>query len=733
MHSFVRAFGAASVVTLLLLPANAGAQQGPPARTVGREVVNWDFRPQGGFRKVAEAARATRRLALARGDVNTLNNSASAAVTGNFNIPVVFLRYIDSAPTGNRVDTANFHSVFFSANPQAEAIPRPYSLKTYYEQVSNDRIAVGGDLLGWVTAPQTFAFVGANCNAIRCSTGLSRLGQFLVAALDSLNSATQQVNWAQYDSDNDGYVDFVAFVHPAIGAECTGSQTTNNIWAHRWFMGGGGLVGSNYVTKTPWPGHAGQFIRISDYVIQGAQGGSSSCTPDQIMPVGTLAHETGHAFGIPDLYDASNTGEGIGEWGLMGSANYSTPNSPGGWDAWSQVDVGWVNVDTLTTSASVTLNPVQTSDSVRIVLLTGTDEYLILENRANLQSDTAQMRVGYSRRKLPGLLIWHIDQSIVAGGRTNNTVNAGLIEGVRLEQADGLGQLQLTQLQGGNRGDTGDSYPGSTNNRRFKYNTNPASRRNDGLVSGFVIDSIAQVSDVGAVTFRFRRQAPWRATTSAVSGVLTVNGTASTAYEEIFSIGDTIAVSVPDSQLVNSDRTSLVFSSWSDAGARVHNIISDGTPDTITANLTAKHRVDFIANGDGTVGTSGPTTGTFVTQGTPVTLTANPNGGAAFTQWSGDTNSSNAVLVLPMGRPFTVTANFTGAVAVSYDQATDAILGLTPLTGPQANYLDAVGNANAVYDLGDYLAFLKANGIVASPAVLDRVNSARVPMKRKEN
>ena len=58
---------------------------------------------------------------------------------------------------------------------------------------------------------------------------------------------------------------------------------------------------------------------------------------------------------------------------------------------------------------------------------------------------------------------------------------------------------------------------------------------------------------------------------------------------------------------------------------------------------------------------------------------------------------------------------------MSYDQATDAILGITPLTGPQATYLDAVGNNNAVYDLGDYLSYLKANGHVTSPELMARI------------
>jgi M6 family metalloprotease-like protein len=671
-------------------------------------------------------------------------------VDGDFYLPIIFLGYNDTTVTTNVTpvigDTAQFRAVLFSANPQGEAVPLPYSLKTYYEQTSNGRLAMHGDLYGWINTPFSYDFIGNNCAAVFCAGFTTRFGAMLRAGLDSLNgvNGAPQVDWGQYDNDgpdgvpnsgdDNGIVDFVTFVHPTLGGECGGAgggSGGDRIWAHRWTLQS--VSGSMYTTNTPRTG-GGTNIRINDYTVQSARGGSSSCNPNGPMPVGTVAHETGHAFGIPDLYDTkpnlSDVGEGIGEWGLMGSANYTTPFSPGGFDAWSQMELGWVNVDTLTTSRNVTLNPVQTSDTVLVAPISGTDEYIIFENRANLHSDTAQMRVGFSRRKLPGLLIWHIDQSVITAGRTSNQVNAGAVEGVRLIQADGLGELQ----SGTDRGDVGDSYPGSTNNTRWTYTTNPAARNNDAANAGFVIDSIVQVSDIGAITFRFRRSAPWRGTTAAFAAgaLLTVNGVTNTSFEDIFGLGDSINVSVADSQTVAAGRTRLVFLNWSDAGARVHTIISDGTPDTVTANFTTRHRINFVANGSGTVGTSGPATNTFVDQGNAVTLTATPTGGATFTNWTGDTTTANASLVLPMGRPYSVTANFSGAVAVSYAQATNAILGIAALTGPQATYLDDVGNNNGIYDLGDYLAYLKANAIVVAPGILKRIESGRGLAPRME-
>ena len=135
MRIVLRASGALGV--LALLAVTASAQQVTLPRVVGREVVNWDFRPDGAFRKVTRARQAVRLAAMARGDVRALNGSGAPPVTGAFRIPVVFLQYSDSVATGTMADTTNFHSVFFSANPMADPLPRPYSLKTYYEQLSN--------------------------------------------------------------------------------------------------------------------------------------------------------------------------------------------------------------------------------------------------------------------------------------------------------------------------------------------------------------------------------------------------------------------------------------------------------------------------------------------------------------------------------------------------------------------------------------------------------------------
>ncbi|HTK57006.1 MAG TPA: M6 family metalloprotease domain-containing protein, partial [Gemmatimonadales bacterium] len=437
MRMVVHTARLAGALALACLAAPLAAQRAP----MPKEPRGFDFTPDGAWRKLARNVRQNRRAALARGDIQFLNApSTAAALTGDFKLPVVMVDFSDTLATSFELDTAAYRKLFFSPDPSVEG--RPYSLKSYYEQVSRNHITIDGNVFGWVHTAFTKAFVGQNCHGVgvgtTCTSSVStHFGAWLTAALDSLNSAAHQVDWSQYDLDHDGFVDFVTFIHPTIGGECgvANGATPADIWAHRWSLSS--VRGSSYVTKSAWPGHAGQFIRINDYIIQSARGGNGGCTTGSMMPVGTVAHETGHAFGIPDLYntDQGRSSEGVGEWSLMGSGNYTVPRSPAAWDAWSLLTLGWISVDTLTTSRTVTLNPIQTSDTALIAPITGTDQYLLLENRAFLLSDTAQMGTTLGttgeggQRKSPGLLVWHIDQSIVDGGTSFNTVNAGPVEG----------------------------------------------------------------------------------------------------------------------------------------------------------------------------------------------------------------------------------------------------------------------------------------------------------------
>lgn len=706
----------------LLAPSALQAQY-PRARRGQFEVSGLDFRREGAWRKRVSAIRSARRQLLRQGAYSALNLAAptaagAAKVGGRVLIPVVPITFRN---VPRPFPTGQYGDLFFSPTPAG----RPYSLKTFYEQLSNGNITVDGRIFDWVTADSADSYYEDGCNGIGVlapcpQRAVSRFGELLLRTLSVVSQGSGSATvWSQFDNDgpdgrpnsgdDDGFVDFVTFLQAERDGACPDSP---NIWAHR-FVVRAWNGGSPYVTRTPWTGHPGQFLKVDDYIMQSAVGGNTACEASSLMPIGTVAHETGHAFGLPDLYDTDLSNplatQGIGEWGLMGSGNYARPFSPARFEAWSLFELGWVAVDTLSSGREVRLSPVATSDTVLYLPVPGTDEYYLFENRQAQESDSAQMSPDFGRgQKSPGLLVWHIDQGQVSqhGFETDNRVNVGLIHGVALVQADGRNDLR--EPGGSNRGDTGDAFPGSTRNSSLCRATTPSASDNQGGFAWFCVDAVTQATPGGTVVFRYIAYRSVFAANHA-GAVIKVNGSPVSRLEQFFAPGTAIELSADSVQTDENARSKFDFLAWTDGESRTHRIVAREVPDTVIAQMAVSHRLRMNVHGATTAAvTSGLmgdiTTGVYLAEGTQVSLTAAPHAGAVFAGWTGDTTATRETLTLIMRRPFDLTAHFVDVHEVGLGGAARSLLGTAVLLPEEAAYLDAVGNRNGVYDLGDFLA-----------------------------
>ena len=374
-------------------------------------------------------------------DVNTRRlRSANASnenrqlVVSNIKNLVIMVRFADhqlrKLPSQADVDI-----LFNHRGPYPNVAPSG-SIRDVYLSNSYGQLDIESKAYGWVTLPQTEAYYAGG------KSGLSDV--YLEAVRDALRlvQSQQNVNFREFDADNDGFVDVVTLFHSGYAAEwgstdANGKHLGDRIWSHKW-----AFPSSQY-----WQSSTG--VKVNKYcTVPGLWGTGGS----SIGRIGVIAHELGHILGVPDLYGGMG-GHGIGSYGMManswgfeGSQYYPPMFSP-----WSKIELDWLKPTMITSSGRYSLKAsAKNKETYRINLGDSTTEYLLIENRQPLEFDV-KMSQG-------GLCIWHIDDT--AGHRDagfpgdQGWPESGNHYRVALLQADGGYDLE----RGKNRGDEFDVF-----------------------------------------------------------------------------------------------------------------------------------------------------------------------------------------------------------------------------------------------------------------------------------
>ena len=329
--------------------------------------------------------------------------------------------------------------------------PNPTGTVTdYYAEVSYNQLYFTGDAKGWYNVPGPIE---------------DYLGQYGGPnfVLDVIQDSDPILNYADYiqyyDAQNNPHIGFIAVVHSGAGAEAG----ANNIWSHRWNFT---VIAPPYITNDIDPVSGQNVIIDGPYAIMPERNGGNN-NNGSLIEIGVFAHEFGHIFGLPDLYDPDGSSEGIGEWCLMASGSWggngSSPETPVHMSAWCKKELGWVTPMNVTSYSGPTSVPnVEENPVVYRMWLNGTltNQYFLIENRQQIGFDANIHDSGF--------LIYHVDDNLNGNQNENHYM-------VDVEQADGLRNLN----NGQGRGDAGDPFPGSTNNIRFDFNTNPNSKDYD--------------------------------------------------------------------------------------------------------------------------------------------------------------------------------------------------------------------------------------------------------------
>lgn len=333
----------------------------------------------------------------------------------------------------------HFQDLFFSTGVMPNG-----SVREYFTEITNGLIDIQGEIAGPYTLPKT---IKEYANGASGTGGTAPNARTM--ARDAAELANVDINFSPYDNNGDGFVDAYIVVHAGRGGEETGSK--NDIWSHKWVLSGGAYTADS--------------AKIYAYL-----------TVPEDSKIGVCAHELGHLlFGFPDLYDTDYSSEGVGNWCLMGGGSWNGRGEiPAHPSAWCKLNQGWAQAVIQNENASVEIADVKTSQKVYRLWKNGASgsEYYLLENR---------QKSGYDR-ELPagGLLIWHIDEAIESNSDEAHPK-------VALVQADNKRDLEL----GKNRGDTGDVYPGVSNNTTFTNDSTPSSKSYGGAETSVAVTKIS--------------------------------------------------------------------------------------------------------------------------------------------------------------------------------------------------------------------------------------------------
>jgi len=245
----------------------------------------------------------------------------------------------------------------------------------------------------------------------------------------AMGIAALNMDVASYDTDANGHItpDELSVIFIIAGNEdsYSGDNASNGVWAHKSCLDAPPTVDGVTIMGCANEGN---------YAVFGEKHGDHTAT------IGIIAHELGHArFNLPDLYDVSQVGFGIGYFGLMGSGSWSytgtneAGSSPSHLTPWSKIFTGWTIPTDVNTSTDNSLYESSATNYNILKTPICNGKYLLMENRNNSGFDRGLEVLDGSYNG--GLAIWQIDETIINNGLPSNSVNIGSNQGVRLIQA----------------------------------------------------------------------------------------------------------------------------------------------------------------------------------------------------------------------------------------------------------------------------------------------------------
>ena len=356
------------------------------------------------------------------------------------------------------------------------------SVRDYFIEQSYSLLTVDFDVIGPLTLNQTHDYYGSAPN----SQLDDRAAEMVIEAL---NLANPDVNYADYDWDNDGEVDQIY----VIFAGKTSDTEKGYIWPHEWNL-----------SYAKYYGNGTGRQRLDNVYIDTYAVSNELVDETTLEGIGTACHEFSHCLGFPDYYDTDYSGGTAAQyWDLMDGGNYNGPQNigevPCPYTAYERWSAGWIDLIPLTDPCKVVEMPAINEEGVAYVINNSgnKNEYYILENRQQVTFGTGN----YGH----GLMVWHIDYNRSIW--QNNRVNADKDrQRMTFLPADGsVGKLMCDEERGmsyyvvSREDEAGDPYPGRekvTNVQQLTWYTaeKGGTKTHENLIHNIVESSDGKIS-----------------------------------------------------------------------------------------------------------------------------------------------------------------------------------------------------------------------------------------------
>ncbi len=222
---------------------------------------------------------------------------------GDVKAIVVEVEFPDLGYSDDCLQTDELKEAIFGEEDRASIFYPLESVSAYYKRASYGNMSIDGDVYTYTAKnPRNYYSEGK---------------EYETLVMETLQALDEQIDYSDYDSNKDGYIDCISFNVPINGT------SDDDFW---------------YGCQATWyinPEFSVDGISLKGYVINDEQ----PLRDDMKTYNATLCHEIGHLMGLPDYYKY-NTPD---DWeGLNGEAGYERmDDSWGDFGAFSKLMLGW--------------------------------------------------------------------------------------------------------------------------------------------------------------------------------------------------------------------------------------------------------------------------------------------------------------------------------------------------------------------------------------------------------